>query len=36
MPIEEKRRKARFVVDNSGDRDATRSQVDGIWREIAD
>jgi dephospho-CoA kinase len=35
MPIEEKRSRARHVIDNSGTREATRRQVEAIWREIA-
>jgi dephospho-CoA kinase len=33
MPIEEKRKLAAHVIDNSGDREATRQQVDRIWSE---
>jgi dephospho-CoA kinase len=35
MPIEEKRGRARHVIDNSGSRDETQRQVEAIWREIA-
>lgn len=35
MPIEEKRKKTRYVIDNSGDRDATRRQVESLWKELA-
>jgi dephospho-CoA kinase len=34
MPMEEKRRRARLVIDNSGDREATREQVEKIWRSL--
>jgi dephospho-CoA kinase len=33
MPIENKRMLATHLVDNSGSREATRGQVDRIWRE---
>jgi dephospho-CoA kinase len=33
MPIEKKRMLAAHLVDNSGSREATRGQVDRIWRE---
>jgi dephospho-CoA kinase len=33
MPIENKRMLATYLVDNSGSREATRGQVDRIWRE---
>ena len=33
MPIKEKRKLAAHVIDNSGSREATREQVDRIWRE---
>lgn len=36
MPIEEKRRRARHVIDNSGTREATRAQVRKIWAEISE
>jgi dephospho-CoA kinase len=32
MPMEEKRRRAQHVIDNSGTSKATRAQVDGLWR----
>jgi dephospho-CoA kinase len=35
MPIDEKRRRARLVIDNSGSREATRDQVREIWRTLA-
>ena len=31
MPIEEKRRLAQHVIDNSGTREATRAQLDALW-----
>jgi dephospho-CoA kinase len=34
MPIEVKRPRARYVVDNGGTREATRAQVTRIWAEI--
>jgi dephospho-CoA kinase len=33
MPIEEKRKLSAHVIDNSGTREATREQVDRIWRD---
>jgi len=33
MPIENKRMLAAHLIDNSGTREATREQVDRIWRE---
>ena len=35
MPIDEKRSRAQHVVDNSGDRDKTRAQVEKLWAEIS-
>ena len=35
MPIEEKRRRAQHVIDNSGTRDHTREQVRKLWSEIS-
>ena len=35
MPIDEKRSRAQHVVDNSGDRDRTRAQVEKLWAEIS-
>jgi dephospho-CoA kinase len=35
MPIDEKRGRARHVIDNSGSRDATRAQVEKLWAEIS-
>jgi dephospho-CoA kinase len=34
LPLEEKRRRATWVVDNSGELPATQQQVDAIWSEI--
>lgn len=34
MPIEQKRKLAHFVIDNSGDMDKTQSQVVSVWREL--
>ena len=34
MPIEEKRKLAGDVIDNSGSRDATRDQVERIWDDL--
>jgi dephospho-CoA kinase len=31
MPIEEKRRRAQHVIDNSGTREETRAQVERLW-----
>lgn len=35
MPIEEKRRRSRHVIDNAGSREATRAQVEALWQELA-
>jgi dephospho-CoA kinase len=35
MPIEEKRRRAQHVIDNSGSREATRKQADRLWPALA-
>jgi dephospho-CoA kinase len=35
MPIEEKKRRARRVIDNSGSREATRRQVEKLWAELS-
>ena len=35
MPIEEKRGRARHVINNSGSRDETQRQVEALWREIS-
>ena len=34
MPIEEKRALANHVIDNSGSREATRKQVQTIWKDV--
>lgn len=34
MPIDEKRRRAHHVVDNSGNMDQTRAQVEEIWAQM--
>lgn len=36
LPLEEKRRRANWVIDNSGDLPATRAQVDSVWSAISD
>lgn len=35
MSIDEKRKLAHHVIDNSGTREETRSQVERIWKELA-
>lgn len=35
IPLDEKRRRATWVIDNSGDLADTRSQVDALWRELS-
>jgi dephospho-CoA kinase len=35
MPIEEKRRLATHVIDNTGDLQALRAQVERVWAEVA-
>ena len=35
MPIDEKRSRARHVIDNSGTTELTRSQVERVWRELS-
>ena len=35
MPIEEKRRRAQHVIDNSGTREHTREQVNTLWSELS-
>jgi len=35
QPLDEKRKRAGHVIDNSGSREATRRQVDQLWRELA-
>jgi dephospho-CoA kinase len=34
MPIDEKRRRARIVIDNRGSLEATRTQVRSVWLEL--
>ena len=34
MPIDEKRRRAHHVIDNSGTREETRRQVEEVWAQI--
>lgn len=34
LPIEWKRRRAHVVIDNSGDLESTRRQVDALWEKI--
>jgi dephospho-CoA kinase len=34
LPIEEKRARATYVIDNSGTREATRAQTEKVWAEI--
>lgn len=34
MPIEEKRARAAYVIDNSGDRESTREQTRQVWSRI--
>jgi dephospho-CoA kinase len=36
MPVEDKRRLATWVIDNRGDVDATRAQVDAWWTEVVE
>ena len=36
LPLAEKRRNARWIIDNSGDLESTRGQVQRIWKEIND
>jgi dephospho-CoA kinase len=35
LSLDEKRRRATWVIDNSGDLEATRAQVEEIWLQIA-
>jgi dephospho-CoA kinase len=35
MPLEEKRARATWVIDNSGDLPSTRAQVEAIWRALS-
>ena len=34
MPIDQKRRRAHHVIDNSGTREQTREQVEDMWAQI--
>ncbi len=34
MPLDAKRPFARWIIDNSGDLEATRAQVDDVWRQV--
>ena len=34
LPIDEKRTRATWIIDNSSDLDSTRRQVDAWWREV--
>jgi dephospho-CoA kinase len=34
MPIEEKRKLAHHVIDNSGTVEATRQQVQRLWQDV--
>ena len=34
MPIDEKKARARHVIDNSGTREETRAQVERAWAEL--
>lgn len=34
MPLDDKRRRATHVIDNSGDIEATRAQVEDLWRRL--
>lgn len=34
LPIDEKRTRATWIIDNSGDLDSTRRQVDAWWRDV--
>ena len=36
MPVDEKRRRADWVIDNGGDEQRTREQVDRIWEQLAE
>ena len=35
MPIDEKRRRAHHVVDNSGTFDQTRRQIEEVWAQMS-
>jgi dephospho-CoA kinase len=34
MPLDQKRQFATWIIDNSGDLEATRAQVDEVWRQM--
>jgi len=34
LPLDDKRAHATWVIDNSGDLDATRAQVEAMWRAM--
>jgi dephospho-CoA kinase len=34
MPLEEKKKLARWIIDNEGSLDETRAQVEKVWREV--
>jgi dephospho-CoA kinase len=34
MPIDEKRKYADFIIDNNGDLDSTKNQVEALWEEL--
>jgi dephospho-CoA kinase len=36
VPIEEKRRRAHIVIDNSGTVEQTRAQVEQLWARLGD
>ena len=36
MPIDDKRRRATHLIDNSGSIEATRAQVQSLWRQLTD
>jgi dephospho-CoA kinase len=36
VPIEEKRRRAHIVIDNSGTPEQTRAQVEQLWARLGD
>jgi dephospho-CoA kinase len=35
LPIEEKRRRAHHIVDNSGTVEQTRNQVEEVWAQMS-
>jgi dephospho-CoA kinase len=34
MPLDEKKKFATWIIDNSGSREATRAQVDEVWKKL--